>query len=525
VIFSDRQFKPEISKENVYRFVLQTQNREINRLKKQVAFFQLKNYSNQPHATVNTVKSPEKEKEKQQGSTVKKNPTSVNKAAEEVPNFMSPKKRRFETEDLTPREQYLSDVSKSNIFDTPPRQQRSRERDIPTTPSHERTSYDIFSTSKTPGSSSRPPKYRTAEVIVEELCEHHHHTVPTTPPTTKHHPQKQQQSSVSKENMRPTPWSPQPSADLRRSKTSKENLHHPPRSSANDSNSSVKKPESIEFLMRRLKDLESEVHNIHISDNSIPVESRQAEIVRDTASSTSTTPPRHSTGTTRSPTKSSNDRAFDETATGHRFSFTSEEKSSVDRSAPQNKLFDKSPTRDSRRSPTIAESCTSSTAKTSPLRMPSQPAHVETNTDGDAEIRKKQQQQNPPAPQSVPGDEEFNSFCKHLSQASSPEEVQRILHSNFTKVQTPSECTPGPLTSNSKYTPHTNIKYSNEKCIHNKSQYDFSFTPVSVTAALSPLGSQGSGTSSKVAISDLTTYQSKLSSWRKRYPSSSGRGG
>ena len=84
---------------------------------------------------------------------------------------------------------------------------------------------------------------------------------------------------------------------------------------------------------------------------------------------------------------------------------------------------------------------------------------------------------------------EFTNFCSQLSKASSPEEVKSIL----------------------------NKADSRESKTDQSKKPENVHTPQSVTTSLSPLGAQGSG-NSKVAISGLSSYQSKLSSWRKRYP-------
>ena len=579
VIYSERKPKTKIKKDHVYQFIIQTQNREINLLKKQHAFFQLKH--NTGHSSV-----PVKHQDEGSRSAFKKG----HKPSMEGPSMFSPKRRRCEMNDgLTQREQYLAEVSKKNIFDTPPRT-TAHSRDPSTPPSVSRpphTHHTIFDDQKqkAPASASRPPKPRATGVAVEELCEHHHHyTIPSTPPTaakSQHHPQprpqqqhQQQYHSPSNDHTQrmsrgippsslPKPPVHQPStANVTATATAKRDQQsqlpqHPSQSSNN----------SLEELLNRLKELETEVHSMHLTDPMggepapSPFIHHAANSTTTTTSTASHTQKKNMSSKKSSPAKfipSSSDSRHDSTApvfiyesppsspprpsrprkaqtsstTGEKERRMSSEnetetETETEKDTGKDRVRDRFRTTD-HPSPTATQHTETPAVTTA---LPSATIYTTTHPDS---TREGGDNTTPvPSTFSAASEEEFKTFCLQLSQAASPAEVQHILHEKHTSSSTSTNPNTDPpsdanrplphLTPSTSYT-HTHTVPLTSPAITHPS-HTYTHTPLSVTTLLSPLGSQGSGTSSKVALSELATYQSKLSSWRKRYPTAGGASG
>ena len=275
--------------------------------------------------------------------------------------------------------------------------------------------------------------------------------------------------------------------------------------------------------MRRLKELESEVHSMHISDGSSD----------QPANKTAATAPHNETNSFRIPSV-------------HIFSACASPLASPQRSRP---IFqpaaaatprptgtdtDKdvrpltSPDRTSKAS--TAHTDTEASVPPFPSTNTNPPDNANANANPTPSTEDCESTPAPaaaaaaatPAHTATATDEEFQNFCLQLSQAASPQEVQHILHHKHAtppsedEVRAASSAHPRPFSYSS--TPTTALT-------QNSPHAAAAYTPVSVATLLSPLGSRGSGTMAKVALSDLATYQSKLSTWRKRYPVTSSGGG
>ena len=484
-IYSDSKSKVNISKDKLFKLVIDAQNREIIQLKKRYAFSLMKN---------NTMPKVEPT---HHHKGVGKNPskTSNLKGAADSDIF-SPKKRRFESGDMSQREQYLSDVCRSNIFDTPP---RAKSRDLPatTSPAKSNKPFDIFSSGqKAPLSASRPPKPRSSVTTVEELCENIPNP-PTSPVMNSSQTQHQKAKPTSSEdtfaNLRRQSHSPASRSKFVFGSPTKASFqkHVLERQTSENTVS-----DNLANLLQRLSDLESEVSNIHISESSERDNKRSHVNIDNKATSPQTAQPgvhQQKVNIHASTTSHNTD--------GHETPFTTPPRKAKSKSGDMENVLPSS-VKDTSKQNTAADGIPSKKCDSSPSSM-RQETDV-TLDDSDPTI----------STQSKNTEEEFKHFCIQLSKASCPDEVRDILQPSNKGVNVEDR--------------DVDIKVFRDVASNNKPKStsgkptpsSINMTPVSVSTLLSPLGSQGSGTSSKVAITDLSSYQSKLSTWRKKYPSS-----